>query len=245
MIPFPELKRFARAHISRPLFVVLSGSHAYGFPSKNSDFDMRASHIANTRDLLGLHRPNPTIEQISEDKRFDLVSHEIGKLLNMLLSPSGYILEQIHSPYPIITTPAFVQLKKLSKLVICKRIHSHYSGFAMQMYKLASQEGWTNIKRNLYLLRVLMSGITLLETGKIEVRIQELNKRFGVPFIDELVEAKREDEPARIEIRIKPEVDKLFTRLETAYKESKLPDNVQKPEKFNDWLIKLRMKNLR
>lgn len=35
------------------LVVYLSGSHAYGFPSKDSDFDIKAAHVAETSELLG------------------------------------------------------------------------------------------------------------------------------------------------------------------------------------------------
>jgi hypothetical protein len=38
----------------RHLVVALSGAHAYGFPSPDSDHDLKAIHIAPTATLLGL-----------------------------------------------------------------------------------------------------------------------------------------------------------------------------------------------
>ena len=36
------------------LVVALSGAHAYGFPSPDSDFDLKAVHVESTDRLLGL-----------------------------------------------------------------------------------------------------------------------------------------------------------------------------------------------
>ena len=40
----------------RHLCVALSGAHAYGFPSPDSDFDLKCVHVAPTADLVGLHQ---------------------------------------------------------------------------------------------------------------------------------------------------------------------------------------------
>ena len=45
-----------------PLVVALSGAHAYGFPSPDSDLDLKAIHIAPTRALLGLRPDTPPVE---------------------------------------------------------------------------------------------------------------------------------------------------------------------------------------
>ena len=44
----------ARAAERHHLVVYLSGAHAYGFPSPDSDFDIKCVHVAPTRDLVGL-----------------------------------------------------------------------------------------------------------------------------------------------------------------------------------------------
>jgi uncharacterized protein len=36
------------------LVIYLSGAHAYGFPSPDSDLDLKCVHLARTRDLVGL-----------------------------------------------------------------------------------------------------------------------------------------------------------------------------------------------
>ncbi|MEO8876424.1 MAG: nucleotidyltransferase domain-containing protein, partial [Polyangiaceae bacterium] len=43
--------------------VYLSGAHAYGFPSPDSDLDLKAIHVAKTEDLLGFDVPVPTFDR--------------------------------------------------------------------------------------------------------------------------------------------------------------------------------------
>lgn len=47
----------------RHLVVALSGAHAYGFPSPDSDLDLKGIHVAPTRDLLGLSEPTFTSDR--------------------------------------------------------------------------------------------------------------------------------------------------------------------------------------
>ena len=50
--------------ISHPLlFVTVSGAHLYGFPSPDSDFDLRGAHVLPLRSLIGLDRPAETVTQ--------------------------------------------------------------------------------------------------------------------------------------------------------------------------------------
>lgn len=245
-IPLKELKAFAKKAVPNPLLLVLSGSHAYGFPSADSDIDLRGAFIAKTKTLMALRKPADTMEKRERNKaEIELVVHELEKFLGLLLSPSGYIMEQIHSPYPIIETKHSKQLKQLSRSVVCKALHNHYSGFAMNVYKKARAVGWADVKEDLYLLRILMTGITLLETGKTVVNLPELNKKFKLGIVPELIELKAQSETARGVMNMDKESAELFSRLDAAYKASNLPDHVQNIDKFNDFLVKIRIANLR
>ncbi len=45
------------------LFMTLSGAHLYGFPSADSDYDLRGVHILPLREVIGLRTGRETIEQ--------------------------------------------------------------------------------------------------------------------------------------------------------------------------------------
>ena len=84
----------------RPLFVTVSGAHLYGFPSPDSDVDLRGAHLLPLRDVVGLSLPNETLEisGMHHGIEVDLVSHDAGKYFRLLMRNNGYVLEQIFSP---------------------------------------------------------------------------------------------------------------------------------------------------
>ena len=88
----------------RPLFVTVSGAHLYGFPSADSDVDLRGCHQLPLRGVVGLDLPNQTLEHKTahDGTEVELVSHEIAKYLRLLVRNNGYILEQIQSPIVVM-----------------------------------------------------------------------------------------------------------------------------------------------
>jgi len=44
------------------LFATISGAHLYGFPSPDSDFDLRGVHVLPAREAVGLLLKRETIE---------------------------------------------------------------------------------------------------------------------------------------------------------------------------------------
>src|SRR3954447_9201656 len=75
----------------RHLVVSLSGAHAYGFPSPDSDLDLKAVHIAPTAQLLGLGSPPPTKDRLEviEGVEIDYTSNELQGVLSGLLLGNG------------------------------------------------------------------------------------------------------------------------------------------------------------
>ena len=83
-----------------PLFVTVSGAHIYGFPSPDSDVDLRGCHMLSLENVVGLNLPDETIDYSAIDNgtEVDLVSHDVGKYFRLLVRNNGYVLEQIFSP---------------------------------------------------------------------------------------------------------------------------------------------------
>src|ERR1700739_3042238 len=71
--------------------VYLSGAHAYGFPSPDSDLDLKAVHVATTADLLGLSAPPPTFDraEIIGGIEIDYTSSELAHALAGMLAGNG------------------------------------------------------------------------------------------------------------------------------------------------------------
>ena len=96
---FELLKREAAAHPYSLLFATISGAHLYGFPSPDSDFDLRGAHILPLHQVVGLRDREETItvEAKRQSIELDLVTHDVEKFFRLMLKKNGYVLEQLHS----------------------------------------------------------------------------------------------------------------------------------------------------
>ncbi|MFZ5832753.1 MAG: DNA polymerase beta superfamily protein [Planctomycetota bacterium] len=103
----PALRRLAEELDYAPLFVTVSGAHLYGFPSADSDVDLRGCHQLPLRDVVGLDLPLQTLERKCDlaGTEIELVSHDVGKYLRLLVRNNGYVLEQIFSPIDLARRP--------------------------------------------------------------------------------------------------------------------------------------------
>src|ERR1044071_7606870 len=89
------------------VFVTISGAHLYGFPSPDSDFDLRGMHVLPVNEVIGLDPGTETIEISRKEPglELDLVTHDVRKFCILLLRKNGYVLEQLYSPLIVRTTP--------------------------------------------------------------------------------------------------------------------------------------------
>lgn len=230
----------------RPLFVTVSGAHLYGFSSADSDVDLRGCHQLPLRDVVGLDLPNQTLEHetIDDGTEVELVSHEVGKYLRLLVRNNGYILEQIFSPIVVLGQKFLDELRPLAHRCITRHHYHHYRGFYATQRKLIAKEEPKRAKPVLYAYRVLMTGIHLLRSGEVEANLLRLNEHFGLGFLDELIARKVDGENisvGRLDWSFhEGRLAELEAQLDRAFQESKLPeDRDRKP--INELLVRLRL----
>jgi predicted nucleotidyltransferase len=138
----PRLHRIVAAQPYPLLFATISGAHLYGFPSPDSDFDLRGAHLLPLPKVVGLEIQDETVqdERIIEGLEMDIVSHDVRKFFSLLLKKNGYVLEQLFSPLVVHTTPEHEELKgacRTGQLGVITKHHSHhYFGFAETQWKL-------------------------------------------------------------------------------------------------------------
>lgn len=248
--PIAELKAIANSQPYPLLFATISGAHLYGFPSQNSDYDLRGCHILPVTEVVGLNPPCETIE-ISETKtnlELDLVTHELKKFLLLLLKRNGYVLEQLYSPLVVKTTPEHQQLKEVAVGCITRHHRHHYIGFARSQRRLFDKSSVKKIKPLLYIYRVLLTGIYLMKTGIVEANLVTLNQNFKISYLDNLIAIKTEGkeestlENKRIDF-FRQECDRLEAELEDASVNTHLPESPSAATKarLNDLLIQIRL----
>ncbi len=246
----PRLHRITAAQPYPLLFATISGAHLYGFPSPDSDFDLRGAHILPLPKIVGLDVVDETIqdERFIEGLEMDIVSHDVKKFFHLLLKKNGYVLEQLYSPLIVQTTPEHEELKAIASGCITKHHSHHYFGFVETQWNLFSKESPRRVKPLLYVYRVLLTGIWLMRTGVIEANLVTLNQTFKLPFIDELVARKLggpeqstlDDADMAFHLR---EYERLRVELQEAHDASFLreaPSEVTRAA-LNDLLVRVRL----
>src|SRR5690606_9381146 len=170
----------------------ISGAHLYGFASPDSDVDLRGAFLLSAEDLLSINPPTETITiEDNSTIELDWVAHDLRKFAKMMVSHNGYVMEQLYSPLVVVSTPLHEELMELGKGCITRPMVRHYQGFARGRRKRVHEPDPT-VKHLLYAYRVFLSGIHLMETGRIEANLTSLNEAYRLAPIDELVQRKRE-----------------------------------------------------
>ncbi|MEG4575057.1 nucleotidyltransferase domain-containing protein [Microcoleus sp. N3A4] len=233
------------------LFATVSGSHLYGFPSADSDFDLRGVHILPLPKVIGLISGEETIEvsEVREGMEIDLVTHDIKKFFELLLKRNGYVLEQLYSPLIVYSTKEHEELKDLASNCITKHHSHHYLGFAQTQWRLFEKESPRRVKPLLYVYRVLLAGIHLMQTGEVEANLVKLNEKFQLSYIPDLIDRKLAGEEKSVledtDIEFyQQERDRLINILEEASFTSHLPSNPNAKVALSDFLVKVRMSSV-
>jgi predicted nucleotidyltransferase len=244
----PSLNKIVKEQPYPLLFATISGAHLYGFPSPDSDFDLRGVHVLPVRDVIGLNLPRETIEVsgMYDGIEMDLVTHDAKKFFSLLLKKNGYVLEQLFSPLVVHTTPEHEELKAIAKGCITRHHAHHYFGFAETQWKLFEKENPRRVKPLLYVYRVLLTGIHLMRTGEIEANLVRLNESARLSYIDELVRRKLSGpEQSVLDDADLPfhqsEYEGLRGELQSAFDTSTLPENPTAQGALSDLLVRLRL----
>src|SRR5437773_6069227 len=192
MTPMPLLQKQVEQHPYPLIFATISGAHLYGFPSPDSDFDMRGVHVLPLEEVVGLRIGPETIEKsgIEDGLEIDLVTHDAKKFFSLLLKKNGYVLEQVLSPLVVHTTPEHAELKEIAAQCVTRHHAHHYLGFAETQWKLFEKENPPRVKPLLYVYRVLLTGIHLMQAGVVEANLARLNDTAKLPYLDELIQRK-------------------------------------------------------
>jgi predicted nucleotidyltransferase len=248
MMNEPRLLRQVEQHPYSLLFATVSGAHLYGFPSPDSDYDLRGVHLLPLEEVVGLKTGQETVEKsgIHDGLEIDLVTHDARKFFGLLLKKNGYVLEQVLSPLVVHTTPEHAELKEIAKNCITKHHAHHYLGFAETQWKLFQKQNPPHVKPLLYVYRVLLTGIHLMRTGEVQADLSRLNERFKLPYIPELIERKVSGtEKGRLEQADlafhQREYERLRAQLERAYQESKLAEAPSGAAALHDLLVWIRI----
>ena len=231
------------------LFATVSGAHLYGFPSRDSDVDLRGAHLLPVDALIGLREPEETRSRMwdRDGVEMDLVTHDLRKFARLMLRRNGYVLEQLTSPLVAHTTETHAELVSLVPRLLTRHHAHHYRGFAGTKWRLFENSG--ELKPLLYTYRALLTGIHLMRSGEVQAHLPTLVGEVAeAPArLPELVEAKAAAEHGRADVdpeAVRAETEALHGVLDDAQAASGLPESVHVHDALHDLVVRARLEHV-
>ncbi|OHD00143.1 MAG: hypothetical protein A2885_21370 [Sphingopyxis sp. RIFCSPHIGHO2_01_FULL_65_24] len=202
----------------RLLLAIESGSRAWGFPSPDSDYDVRFLYVRPRRDYLALSPVRDVIEREIVDE-IDLNGWDIRKALGLMLRNNSVLSEWIGSPIEYRDPDPFV-----ARMAELKDRHFDPNGFALHYAKLGrtaiarwlQDESEVAVKRYFYALRPALAIRVLRRdpSRRPPMQLQQLMAEADLPAslageIERLVAMKADTREAGPIARL-PEIDALI-----------------------------------
>ncbi len=237
-----EIEQAKREH----LVIALSGAHAYGFPSPDSDVDMKSVHIDPTEKILGFGGGAAHADRLEviDGVEIDYTSNELKPVLTGVVQGNGNYIERILGRTILYASPELPALRPLVQRTLSRRIFRHYLGFAHSQLKAFEADGRGSLKKLLYVIRTALTGAHALRTGEIVTDLRELCAPHGIPAARELIEQKRAGEKSRLTAEQADtwakEVERAFATLKDAYERSILPADPEGVDDLEAWFIAAR-----
>lgn len=226
--PTPEHRLLARDTI----LAVVVGSHAHGLATDASDTDRRGVYAVPAADFWGLVKPARHVDGPLPEQ----LSWEVERFCELALSANPNVLDVLYSPLVERTTPLGEELRALAPAFLSLQAQRTYTRYAQAQFARAAahreRRGELRWKLLGHMVRLMISGSVLLETGTVELdpgphRERLLALRRGELDWEEVC-AWRE---------------RLAERLERAPRSSPLPAEPD-TARVEEWLISVRRRSL-
>jgi uncharacterized protein len=139
------------------LYACETGSRAWGFPSPDSDYDIRFIYMHKRNWYLKINEQKDTIEQMVGD--FDVTGWDIRKCLHLLKKSNVPLIERFQSPIEYLSDESFRdEFKNLIEQYYSpiSVFHHHYS-LATNFWEDLKGKEEIKLKSFFYLVRSLLS----------------------------------------------------------------------------------------
>ncbi|HWB60539.1 MAG TPA: nucleotidyltransferase domain-containing protein [Chthoniobacteraceae bacterium] len=153
-----ELARIESAHDVRVLYACESGSRAWGFPSRDSDYDVRFLYVHPRDWYLSVQNHRDVIERPITDE-LDMGGWELRKALRLLRKSNPPLLEWLKSPIVYAEDGEFLSgFRQLAAGYYSPvRCFAHYLHMASGQAKQYLKGEEVRLKKYLYVLRPLLA----------------------------------------------------------------------------------------
>ena len=219
----------ARSNLyDRVIFRCVIGSRAYGLEDDQSDTDYRGIFLPPAELHWSLYGVPEQLECYETQEHY----WELQRFLVLALKANPNVLECLYTPLVEKATPLAEELLQMRSAFLSRLVYQTYNGYVMSQFKKMQSDlrnqGEVKWKHVMHLIRLLISGIRVLNEGFVPVRVEAHR--------DQLLAIKRGEVPW-------DETEKwrksLHTEFDQALAQSRLPDRPDY-EQANGLLVKAR-----
>ncbi|MCT4663672.1 MAG: nucleotidyltransferase domain-containing protein [Flavobacteriales bacterium] len=224
-----------------------TGSRAWGFPSPDSDFDIRIIYQHKKDWYLSLNEQKDSIDLMFENNEIDITGWDLKKSLKLLQKSNAPLLERIQSPIIYKKDHEFLEEIKVIAQNQYSRIATmhHYLSMAKKFIEELKENEEYKLKRFFYILRSATACKWILEKDEMPpIEFMKMINNLAidpilVKRINELIELKS----TKSESYYHHGEPKLLSFIETCINEAeenrlKLPSSKGKIEELNQFFIK-------
>lgn len=153
-----QLDRLEREEEIRILYACESGSRAWGFPSQDSDYDVRFLYIRRPEWYLSIFERRDVIERPISDK-LDIGGWDLRKALNLYRKSNPPLLEWLQSPIRYAEQFSIAErLREVLPLTFSpKSCMYHYLHMARGNYREYLRGDRVRLKKYFYVLRPVLA----------------------------------------------------------------------------------------
>lgn len=160
-----KLDEIERKENIKILHCVESGSRAWGFPSPDSDYDVRFIYVREKDFYLRLDKTRDVIEWQLDDV-LDINGWDIQKTLRLLYTSNPTLFEWNSSPIVYRTTEAWRKVSDvINKYFVAKSGLYHYLSTAKSNYREYLKGDTVRLKKYFYVLRPILACKWILAHG--------------------------------------------------------------------------------
>lgn len=195
-----RLSQLEQAHGFRILYACESGSRAWGFASRDSDYDVRFIYCWPRDRYLGIHSPPDTLDEAIDENNLDLSGWDLRKSLPLFHRSNGALMEWLHSPIVYLESETLMKQWRAmaTTYFIPRNTAAHYLGLSRKINQTILAKGQVTEKKYLYILRAIIAARFIVERNEpIPVPFARLRSEVSLPGeigseIESMINAKAE-----------------------------------------------------
>lgn len=174
-----QLAEIERKNDFKILYACETGSRAWGFPSPDSDYDVRFIYVQDLDWHLSLKSQKDSFEKPIDDE-LDITGWEFKKVLGLMWKSNASLLERIQSPIIYRADQEFLrQINALSHDYFSPvAVMHHYLSMSKKCLSEYGDGAEIRLKKYFYTIRTAICGAWVREKGAIPPI--EMHKMFEI-----------------------------------------------------------------